>query len=131
MTIRYEWRGGFEDAALNASHAEGFDHPPGSADRRTRPRQHSLGRVCAWEDGRLIGFVNVAWDGGVHSFLLDTVVARPSRSAGVGASLVAAAAEGARAAMCEWPHVDFEEHLRAFHFDVRGFRDTAAGLIAL
>ncbi|HVB44619.1 MAG TPA: GNAT family N-acetyltransferase, partial [Streptosporangiaceae bacterium] len=46
------------------------------------------GWVCAREDGQLAGFVNVAWDGGVHAFLLDTLVtARVSRS-GVGTKLV-------------------------------------------
>jgi GNAT superfamily N-acetyltransferase len=79
----------------------------------------------------LLGFVKVAWDGGVHAFLLDTVVARRNRSNGVGAALVGAAAEGCRAAGCEWLHVDFEEHLRPFYFDACGFRQTAAGLIAL
>ena len=79
----------------------------------------------------MVGFVNVAWDGGVHAFLLDTVVARRCRSNGVGSALIAAAAAGSRAAGCEWLHVDFEEHLRTFYFDVCGFGATAAGLIAL
>jgi hypothetical protein len=36
-------------------------------------RQHSPGWVTARAaDGTLIGFVNVAWDGGDHAFLLDT-----------------------------------------------------------
>jgi hypothetical protein len=37
----------------------------------------------------------------------------------------------ARAAGCEWLHVDFEEHLRSFYVDRCGFRPTPAGLIAL
>ncbi|MEU0836601.1 GNAT family N-acetyltransferase [Streptomyces sp. NPDC056231] len=131
MTIAYEWRGDFENSALNELHAEGFDHPPGQTDWRARLQRHSLGWVCAWEDDCLIGFVNVVWDGGVHAFILDTVVAQRSRSKGIGAALVAGAAEGARAAKCEWLHVDFEEHLRSFYVDVCGFKGTAAGLIAL
>ncbi|MEU2185296.1 GNAT family N-acetyltransferase [Streptomyces thermolilacinus] len=131
MTITYEWRGDFENAALNALHADGFGHPVGRTDWRDRLLRHSLGWVCAWEHGALIGFVNVAWDGGAHAFVLDTVVARHRRGNGVGAALVARAAEEARAAHCSWLHVDFEEHLRGFYFDACGFRPTEAGLIAL
>jgi hypothetical protein len=32
---------------------------------------------------------------------------------------------------CEWLHVDFEDHLRAFYFDACGFEPTNAGLIGL
>jgi hypothetical protein len=37
----------------------------------------------------------------------------------------------ARAAGCEWLHVDFEDHLRAFYLDACGFVPTNAGLIEL
>ncbi|WP_333773469.1 GNAT family N-acetyltransferase [Streptomyces sp. IBSBF 3136] len=131
MTIQYQWRGDFENSALNALHADGFGHPVARTDWRERLRRHSLGWVCAWEDGSLIGFVNVAWDGGAHAFILDTVVALHHRSKGVGAALLSTAAEEARIAKCEWLHVDFEEHLRSFYFHGCGFRETAAGLIAL
>ncbi|MET9822384.1 MULTISPECIES: GNAT family N-acetyltransferase [unclassified Streptomyces] len=131
MTITYRWRGDLDNAALDALHADGFGHPATGTDWRTRLERHSLGWVCAGEDGILAGFVNVAWDGGDHAFLLDTVVARDHRSRGVGTRLVEVAAERARAAGCEWLHVDFEDHLRAFYLDACGFRTTAAGLIAL
>lgn len=131
MTITYEWRGEFDNAALSALHADGFGHPVAETEWRTRLRRHSLGWVCAWEDGALVGFVNVVGDGGAHAFILDTVVARRARARGVGAALVAAAARGSRAAKCEWLHVDFEDHLRAFYFDACGFKETTAGLIAL
>ncbi|WP_017242011.1 GNAT family N-acetyltransferase [Streptomyces sp. SS] len=131
MTIKYEWRGDFENAALNALHADGFGHPVGRTDWRGRLDRHSLGWVCAWEAGSLVGFVNVVWDGGVHAFILDTVVARTHQGTGIGAALVAAAAHEARAANCEWLHVDFEEHLSSFYFDACGFKETTAGLIAL
>jgi GNAT superfamily N-acetyltransferase len=131
MTITYEWRGDVDNSALNKLHAEGFDHPVGQTDWRARLQRHSLGWVCAREGHRLVGFVNVVWDGGVHAFVLDTVVALRNRSNGVGAALVKAAAEGCRAAGCEWLHVDFEDHLRSFCFDACGFRETTAGLIAL
>lgn len=131
MTIKYEWRGDFDNTALNTLHADGFGHPGAQTDWRDRLERHSLGWVCAWADGSLIGFVNVAWDGGVHAFILDTVVARHYRARGVGAELIATASDEARAAKCEWLHVDFEKHLRPFYFDACGFKETAAGLIAL
>jgi hypothetical protein len=50
----------------------------------------------------------------------------------VGIKLVAEAERGARAAGCEWLHVDFEEHLQPFYFDACGFKPTAtAGLVPL
>ncbi|GAA2325327.1 GNAT family N-acetyltransferase [Streptomyces kunmingensis] len=131
MTITYEWRGDFDDAAVDTLHAEAFGHVQENTDRQTRVRRHSLGWVCARSGGRLVGFVNVAWDGGVHAFVLDTMVAEDARKTGVGTELVAAAAHGARAADCEWLHVDFEEHLRPFYFDACGFGPTEAGLLAL
>ncbi|MEU5302667.1 GNAT family N-acetyltransferase [Streptomyces noursei] len=131
MAITYQWRGDVDNASLNALHADGFGSPVAQTDWRTRLERHSLGWVCARENGSLVGFVNVAWDGGVHAFLLDTVVARDRQSHGIGAGLVAIAAEQARAAQCAWLHVDFEDHLRAFYFDACGFTRTTAGLIAL
>jgi GNAT superfamily N-acetyltransferase len=50
---------------------------------------------------------------------------------GLGARLVAAAAAEARAAGCEWLHVDFEPHLEKFYLDGCGFRPTRAGLLRL
>ncbi|MCF3122191.1 GNAT family N-acetyltransferase [Streptomyces arenae] len=67
----------------------------------------------------------------MHAFVLDTVVAGRSRRRGIGAGLVARAVEGAREAGCEWLHVDFEDELRGFSFEACGFKETAAGLIAL
>ncbi|GLF99536.1 GNAT family N-acetyltransferase [Streptomyces yaizuensis] len=140
MTILYDWRGDFDNAAVDALHAEAFGHDPVPTDWRTRVHRHSLGWVCAREgggqsgqggSGGLVGFVNVAWDGGAHAFVLDTMVARNTRGSGVGTELVTTAARGARAAGCAWLHVDFEEHLRPFYLGACGFRPTDAGLIAL
>jgi GNAT superfamily N-acetyltransferase len=131
MTITYEWRGGFDNADLNALHAEGFSHPVLDIDWRAQLHRHSLGWVCARDGGALVGFVNVAWDGGVHAFLLDTMVPAVRRREGVGTGLVAEAVARARAAGCEWLHVDFEEELAPFYVDGCGFRPTPAGLVAL
>jgi GNAT superfamily N-acetyltransferase len=129
--IDYQWRGPFEDSEVSALHAEGFAHEPSLDDWWGQVNRHSLGWVCARDEGSLVGFVNVAWDGDVHALILDTLVATHARRRGVGVALVATATEHARAAGCEWLHVDFEDHLRAFYFDACGFTPTNAGLIAL
>ena len=131
MSIRYEWRGDFTSAAVGALHAEGFGGGGGDCDWRGKVERHSLGWVCAWDGPELAGFVNVAWDGGSHAFILDTVVAARARRRGIGAGLVATATEHARAAGCEWLHVDFEDHLTGFYFRSCGFTPTNAGLIDL
>lgn len=131
MTITYEWRGSFDNAEVGALHAEGCNQPGPDVDWLAQVRRHSLGWVCARDDGDLVGFVNVVWDGGAHAFILDTVVAGGRRRSGIGAGLVAEAVRQAREARCAWLHVDFEENLTSFYFDACGFEPTTAGLIAL
>ena len=92
--------------------------------------ERSLSFVCAFHADRLIGFVNLAWDGGIHAFVLDTVVHPEFRRRGIGIGLVKRAAEIARKRGMEWLHVDFEPHLQSF-YDKCGFRNTNAGLINL
>ncbi|MEU6438899.1 GNAT family N-acetyltransferase [Streptomyces sp. NPDC047046] len=97
-----------------------------------RLARHSLGWAAARDaSGSLVGFVDVAWDGGGHAFLLDTAVAKSHRRRGLGRALVAAAVAGAREAGCEWLHVDYEERWRGFYENACGFRPTAAGLVGL
>jgi GNAT superfamily N-acetyltransferase len=129
--ITYEWRGRFENAEVNALHAEGFAHRILEDDWWSQVNRHSLGWVCARQGPDLVGFVNVAWDGAVHAFILDTLVTAPVRRQGIGIQLVAVATVHARAAGCEWLHVDFEVHLVRFYFEGCGFKSTNAGLIAL
>lgn len=131
MTIAYEWRGAFDNAAINALHAEAFAHRVLADDWQAQVRRHSLGWVCARDADRLVGFVNVAWDGGVHAFVLDTMVAADARRRGIARALVAIAVREARAAGCEWLHVDFDPHLRSFYFAACGFTPTDAGVIRL
>ena len=95
-------------------------------------RPHSLGWVTAREAGRLVGFANVAWDGGDHAFLLDPKTRGSEQRRGIGTEVVRVATEAARAAGCEWLHVDFAVELAPFYFDACGFRPAeAAGLIHL
>jgi len=129
--ISYEWRGSFENAELNALHAEGFGHRVLDDDWRAQVTGHSLGWACARDEDGLAGFVNVPWDGGVHAFVLDTLVAARARHQGAGTRLVALARQHAAQAGCEWLHVDFEEELRPFYLGRCGFTAAAAGLIAL
>ena len=91
---------------------------------------HSLLYVCAYADKRLVGFVNVAWDGGIHGFILDTTVHGDYQRRGVGRKLVEAAIESAQTKGIEWLHVDYEPHLDDF-YQACGFRHTAAGLLNL
>ena len=129
--ITYKWRGEFDNSDLNALHAAGFDHRVLDEDWNSVLRRHSLGWVCGYDGAELVGFVNVAWDGGVHAFVLDTLVREDHGRQGIGTELVAVASREARNAGCEWLHVDFEPHLRSFYFDACGFTPTDAGLIAL
>jgi ribosomal protein S18 acetylase RimI-like enzyme len=90
----------------------------------------SLGYVCAYLGGELIGFVNLAWDGGSHAFILDTTVHPDVRRRGIGRRLVRLAVEVAEQGQVEWVHVDFEPRLRRFYQEC-GFRHTEAGLLRL
>lgn len=134
MTVTYTWRGDFLSREVNALHAEAFDHPvydDEGWDWRAQVERHSLGWVTARDGADLVGFVNVAWDGQVHAFVVDTMVASSTRRRGIGKELVAIAVAEARGAGCEWLHVDFEDHLRDFYFEACGFEPTNAGLIPL
>jgi ribosomal protein S18 acetylase RimI-like enzyme len=97
-----------------------------------RIEPHSLGWVTARSsDGMLVGFVNVAWDGGDHAFLIDTKTHGGWQHRGIGTEVVRHAAVHAQAAGCEWLHVDFSPDLAPFYFEACGVRDTDAGLIHL
>ena len=131
MTTDYEWRGAFQNEEINQLHAEGFEHECSTDDWGGRLSRFSLGWVTARDSLGLVGFVNVIWDGRVHAFIEDTLVASRARRQGIGKKLVAIATDQSRAAGCEWLHVDFEDHLRSFYFDACGFFSTNAGLIQL
>ncbi len=134
MPVTYEWRGAFTNDEVNALHAEAFDTRVFTAeewDWLALTAAHSLGWVTARDGDALVGFVNVVWDGLVHAWLQDTMVAGSARHRGVGVGVVRAAQAGAADAGCEWLHVDFDDDLRPFYFDACGFTPTNAGLIPL
>ena len=90
----------------------------------------SLVYVCAYDSPRLVGFVNVAWDGGQHASIFDTAVHPEYRRHGLGNTLVRHAVELARQRGARWLHVDFASRLTEFYRKC-GFRPTSAGLIEL
>lgn len=129
--VEFRWRAPVTDEELVAlTESHGGTAVSGWWDQI---RPHSLGWVSArLSDGSLVGFVNVAWDGGDHAFLIDTKTRSDHQHRGIGTRVVRLAAQRAKAAGCEWLHVDFGDELRAFYFDACGFQPTdAAGLINL
>ena len=126
--IEFRLRPTLSDRELNLLNSRSWpEHTDRTYDRMFA---RSLGHVGAFEDDRLIGFVNVATDGDRHAFLLDVAVDRDYRRRGVGRELVRISTELATEAGCVWLHVDYEPHLDAFYRGA-GFRPTSAGLIRL
>jgi GNAT superfamily N-acetyltransferase len=134
MPISYEWRGEFATHEVNQLHATAFAtrlYSDVEWDWRALVERHSLGWVVARADSGLVGFVNVLWDGLVHAWIQDVMVAPAAGRHGIGTDLVATARDAARDAGCEWLHVDFDTDLHAFYIDACGFAPAAAGLIHL
>lgn len=131
MNFSYFWRGEFRNDAVSRLHAEAFGHRIYPDDWWGRVSRHSLGWVCARSPDELVGFVNVAWDGELHAFILDTMVDSRYRRLGIATEMLEVCAREARNARCEWLHVDFVDELRELYFNSAGFTPTNAGLINL
>jgi GNAT superfamily N-acetyltransferase len=134
MPVSYEWRGSFENVEINELHAEAFETRVYSNDEWNwvdLVAKHSLGWIVARDGERLVGFVNVAWDGFTHAWVQDTMVANADRSRGIGTQLIEIVRSECQRAGCEWLHVDFVENLETFYFQSCGFMPTSAGLIRL
>jgi GNAT superfamily N-acetyltransferase len=134
MAVVFQWRGDVSNVEVNVLHAEAFEtRVHDDWDWLEQVQAHSLGWVAARNDvgDALLGFINVPWDGGVHAWIQDTMVATPVRRRGIGKRLVEIAVEEARRAGCEWIHVDFEAGLRAFYLAACRFERTDAGVIRL
>jgi len=86
--VRFAWRGEVtDDELVTLTKSHGGARQAGWWDRI---RPHSLGWVTVRiNDRTLIGFVNVAWDGGDHAFLIDTKVRPDQQRRGIGTELVA------------------------------------------
>lgn len=128
--VRFAWRAdATDDELVTLTESYGGRSEAGWWDRI---RPHSLGWVTARAgDGALIGFVNVAWDGGDHAFLIDTKVRPDHQRRGIGTELVRVAIRHAKAAGCEWLEVDFDDDLRAFYYGACGFQPALAGILHL
>jgi ribosomal protein S18 acetylase RimI-like enzyme len=123
------WRGPLaDDEMVDLVSSYGGTPVPGWWDRI---RPHSFGWVTARVDDTIIGFVNVVTDGGDHAFLIDTKTHGAFQRRGVATRVVDFAAQHAKAAGCEWLHIDFDDNLKAFYFGACGFEPTNAGLIDL
>ena len=104
--------------------SEGSDHG--------KVLERSLLWICAYDGERLVGFCHLAWDGGVHAFLLDPTVREGYRRRGIGTALVhEALAAAAEHAELEWVHVDASAALMERFYGPAGFRPTPAGVVWL
>lgn len=128
--VLFRVRPKIDDTEMDRLHAEGFDHPVAGYDWSTQLERHSLTWIGAYRDEKLVGFVNVAWDGGVHGFLLDTAVASHLRGRGIGTRLVREAIAAVRRVPgIEWLHVDADDALMSGFYGPAGFEPTPAGLV--
>src|SRR5688572_19674403 len=105
--IRYERRPDIDAGRLDRLSAAAWGAPkPGYE----AVFAHGVTWSGGWEGGELVGFVNVAWDGDSHFFLLDTTVRPDRQRRGIGRRLVEEAIEACRG-HGEWLHVDADEEL--------------------
>jgi len=126
--IRYTVAPNVSDEALNELFASAWER---HATRQFQPvLTHSLTYICAFAGARLVGFVNVAWDGGKHGFILDPTVHRDYQRQGIGTALLQHAASVAAQRGVAWLHVDFVPPLEPFYRGC-GYRRTEAGLLPL
>lgn len=125
--IRYDRRPALDEQVLQAL----FEAAWGAG----KPRYNDvLARSFTWiaaiSGAELVGFVNVAWDGGSHFFLLDATVHPQWQRKGIGRRLVEEAIDACRG-RGEWLHVDAPEGLMAGFYRRCGFSATPAGLLDL
>jgi len=125
--VRYERRPDLDPQALQALFTAAWGSPkPGYE----VVFGHSFTWVAAWEGEELVGFVNVAWDGDAHFFLLDTTVHPDHQRRGIGRRLVEEAIDACRG-RGEWLHVDADEELMNDFYLRSGFESTPAGVLDL
>ena len=100
--------------------------PPDFADMLSR----SLAHVGGYVRNRLVGFVNVAWDGGEHASIFDVGVHPDYRRRGIATGMVREATRLAGERGAHWLHVDFKSELTSLYRGC-GFRPTEAGIMRL
>lgn len=80
MAIDFRVRFDVDDVQLSQLHHDAFGGNYELVPWGSRLHRHSKSWVGAFHGTVLCGFVNAAWDGGKHAFLLDTAVATEWRS---------------------------------------------------
>jgi GNAT superfamily N-acetyltransferase len=128
MSITYVINPPLENTALNQLFSSAWGKP---YEVDFQPELNAtMCYIGAFDDSKLVGFVKLIGDAGVHAFLLDPSVHADYQRRGIGQELVARAVTFAKERGCEWIHVDFEDHLELF-YQKCGFKPTKAGLIQL
>ncbi len=130
MQIEYRVKPPLQNESLNALMNRVWNTHDDEIEDYQPVLKHSLTYVAAYSDEKFVGFVNVAWDGGDHAFILDTSVDPTFRRQGIGTELVRIAVEESKIAGMTWIHVDYKSEYRDFYQHC-GFRHTEAGLIRL
>ncbi|BDT67737.1 hypothetical protein os1_19150 [Comamonadaceae bacterium OS-1] len=126
--IAYRRDADASDAERNALFAQSW---PGHQSHSFQPvLRAGFTSVCAYSGEALVGFVNIAWDGHAHAFVLDPTVAPAFRRQGIGRQLVLHGIGAAKSAGLAWIHVDYEPALRGFYQQC-GFQTSEAGVIQL
>ncbi|MGH7781934.1 MAG: GNAT family N-acetyltransferase [Candidatus Binataceae bacterium] len=130
MQTEYKINPALSNSELQSLFSDAWGQSRGGSRNFTSILKRSLAYICAYAGEDLVGFVNLAWDGDKHAFLLDPTVRKSARRNGIGTALVLRAANEARARGAHWLHVDFEPHLTDFYRKC-GLRHTEAGLMKL
>ncbi|MDR0228411.1 MAG: GNAT family N-acetyltransferase [Flavobacteriaceae bacterium] len=91
----------------------------------------SLSYIIAYSGNEIIGFINIAWDGNKHAFLLDISVDPVFRNKGIGKELVIKAISECKTNSIEWIHVDYEEQYEHFYRECGFVQKTSASLLHL
>jgi GNAT superfamily N-acetyltransferase len=128
MNINYQTNPSLENAAMNVLFSSAWGKP--YAVNFQPELEAAFCYIAAFDGLKLVGFVKLIGDAGVHAFLLDPSVDTDYKRQGIGRELVARAVQYAREHGCEWVHVDFDDDLEPF-YAACGFRPTKAGLIQL
>jgi len=124
--IQFRRRQHFEFASLQHLFVRAWGDPTGKPGYE-KVLQHSFTWITAGSGDELIGFVNVAWDRGVHFFLLDTTVDPDYQRQGIGMRLVREAIDACRGCG-EWVHVDAAPELMKRLYFPAGFTPSDAGV---
>jgi GNAT superfamily N-acetyltransferase len=129
MDVEYRLNPAVTNAELDQLYAVSWPNHRPPYDFRPE-LERALVYACAYRGDELVGFVRLAWDGSIHTFLLEPTVRPDLRRRGIGRTLVERVVTVARERGMEWVHVDYDPDLRDF-YRACGFQPTEAGLIHL